>query len=278
MSTKPALVPIEEMAPLLRIKKKEVSLVPGMWVRIKRGRYNGDLAQVVDVDQITSGVAGIKFLPRIDLAPREKKKDRVGGRTLGSSMKPQAQPFNYDEVRKVYGRSSVRQGVQGSYIFDGDEFIDGFCIKDVKIALIETEDVKPTLEEISKFSGDDQTASKIDLSTIADANRSTTASGLVPGDKVEVHEGEQTGLYGLVVTVTPEVIAIQAEGGEIHGQVIEVPARSVRKRFEVGEHVTILNGKNMHTSGMVVEMKGDVVTLMSDQGEREVGFGDTTFS
>jgi transcription elongation factor SPT5 len=72
------------------------------------------------------------------------------------------------------------------------------------------------------------------------------------------------------VTATPEVIAVKAEGGEIHGQVVEVPTRSVRKRFEIGEHVKVLSGKNKDASGMVVEVKGDVVTLMSDQGEQEV--------
>jgi transcription elongation factor SPT5 len=85
-----------------------------------------------------------------------------------------------------------------------------------------------------------------------------------------VYEGEQTGLYGTIETVTPEVIAIRAEGGDIHGQIVDVPARSVRKRFDIGEHVKILAGKNADVSGMVVEVKGDVVTLMSDQGEQEV--------
>jgi transcription elongation factor SPT5 len=269
-----ALVPIEEMAPLLKIKKKEVNLTPGMWVRMKRGKHNGDLAQVVDVDQLTSGVAGIKFIPRIDLTPREKKKDRLANgkaAMTGAASKPPARLFQYDEVRKVYGRGAVRQGPQGGYIFDNDEFIDGFCIKDVKINTLLTEEVKPTLDEVSRFQGEDSSTSKIDLAAIADANKSLNASGLFPGDKVEVYEGEQTGLYGSVETVTPDIITIRAVGGEVHGQVIEVPARSVRKRFEVGEHVKILSGKNANASGMVVEVKGDVITIISDQREQEVG-------
>ena len=266
------LVPIEEMAPLLKIKKKEVNLTPGMWVRMRRGKYTGDLAQVVDVDQITSGVAGIKFIPRIDLTPREKKKDRSGNGKggLGSGARAPQRLFQYDEVRKIYGRTSVRQGAQGNYFFDNDEYIDGFCIKDVKIPTISPEDVKPTLEEISKFSGDDQSTANFDLSAIADANKYMTASVLFPGDKVEVYEGEQTGIYGTVETVSPDIISIRAEGGEIHGQTIEVPSKSVRKRFDVGEHVKVLGGKNANASGMVVEVKGDVVTLMSDQAEQEV--------
>jgi transcription elongation factor SPT5 len=271
MGTPPALIPIEEMAPLLKIKKKDIQLNPGMWVRFRRGKHTGDLAQVVDVDQITSGVAGIKFLPRIDLTPKEKRRDRLTGKSLGASVRPPARPFQVDEVRKIYGRSGARQGgAANSFIFDGDEYIDGFCYKDFKTNFLQTEDIKPTLEEISKFTGDDANPSKIDLSAIMDANKTTTASGLVPGDRVEVHEGEQTGLYGSVETVTPEIVAIKAEGGDVHGQTIEVPARSVRKRFEVGEHVTVINGKNADISGMVVEVQGDVVTLMSDQGEREV--------
>ncbi|WVO17410.1 transcription elongation factor SPT5 [Cryptococcus depauperatus] len=264
-----SLVPIEEMAPLLKMKKKDVNLAPGMWVRIKRGKYAGDLAQVVDVDQITSGVVGIKFLPRIDLTPREKRKERnTAGKPTG--VRPPARLFSYDEVRKIYGRQSVRQGVQGAYLFENDEYVDGFCIKDVKIPTLATEDINPTLEEISKFTGDDESAAKFDLSAIADANKNLSSSLLFPGDKVEVYEGEQTGLYGTVETVSSDVISINAEGGEVHGQVVEVPARSVRKRFDVGEHVKVLGGKHVDVSGMVVEVKGGIVTLMSDQGEQEI--------
>jgi transcription elongation factor SPT5 len=266
------LVPIEEMAPLLKLKQKDVNIRPDMWVRLKRGKYAGDLAQVIDVDQITSGVVAVKFIPRIDLTPRDKRKERnAGAKGAGStSFKPPQRLFNYDDVKKVYGRGAVKQGTGGSIFFDNDEFIDGFCIKDIKHTLITTEDVNPTLEEISRFTGDDQNTASHDLSEIAEANKNITAAILFPGDKVEVFEGEQNGLFGSIVTATPEVIAVKAEGGEIHGQVVEVPTRSVRKRFEIGEHVKVLSGKNKDASGMVVEVKGDVVTLMSDQGEQEV--------
>lgn len=271
MGTPPSLIPLEEMAPLLKMKKKDVQLTVGMWVRFKRGKHTGDLAQVVDVDQMTSGIVAVKFLPRIDLTPKEKRRDKLSGKALGANVRPPARPFQMDEVRKIYGRGAVKTGTSANtYFFDTDEYIDGFCYKDFKVNFLQTEDTKPTLEEISRFTGDEANPSKIDLSAIMDANKTTTASGLVPGDRVEVHEGEQTGLYGLIQTVTPDVITVKAEGGEIHGQTIEVPTRSVRKRFEVGEHVTVINGKNADTSGMVVEVQGDVVTLMSDQGEREV--------
>jgi transcription elongation factor SPT5 len=272
-----SLVPIEEMAPLLKIKKKEADLIKGMWVRMKRGKHAGDLAQVEDVDQITSGVVGIKFIPRIDLTPREKRRERLasGKAGLGPVAKPPQRLFAYDEVRKIYGRGAVKPGPQGTYIFDNDEYYQGFCMKDVKINLIATEDVKPTLEEISRFTGDDTNTAEINLSAIADANKNITAAILFPGDKVEVYEGEQSGIIGVVVTVTPDVIAVKAEANDegdqaIHGQIVEVPAKSVKKRFEIGEHVKVLSGRNVNASGMVVEVVKDVVTIMSDQGEQEV--------
>lgn len=272
ISHAPALVPIEEMAPLLKMRQKEVTFTPGMWVRMKRGKHAGDLAQVMDVDGITSNMVGIKYIPRIDLTPKEKRrKERaINGRPTGSGVRPPQRLFNPDDVKRIYGRGSVRQGNgHASFYFENDEYIEGFCQKDVKVQSISAEDVKPTLEEIARFTGDDQ-STEINLSAIAEANKNLSVSVLFPGDRVEVYEGEQAGLYGVVVTVSADVIAVQADGGELHGQTIEVPAKSVRKRFEVGEHVKILGGKNTGASGMVVTVTGDVVTIMSDQGEQEV--------
>lgn len=64
------LVPIEEMASLLTIKKQEITVTPGSWVRIRRGKYAGDLAQVVDLTETGEDV-GLRFVPRIDLTPRD---------------------------------------------------------------------------------------------------------------------------------------------------------------------------------------------------------------
>ncbi len=42
------LVPIEEMVDVVTIKRRHnmSTLVPGGWIRIKRGKYAGDLSQV----------------------------------------------------------------------------------------------------------------------------------------------------------------------------------------------------------------------------------------
>ncbi|KAH0015882.1 transcription elongation factor Spt5, partial [Aureobasidium melanogenum] len=48
MGTKPMMVPITEMPDLLRTRKSK-ALEPGMYVRVKRGKYAGDLAQIDEV-------------------------------------------------------------------------------------------------------------------------------------------------------------------------------------------------------------------------------------
>ena len=42
------LVPIEEMVSLMQIKKQDLKVSVGSWVHFKRGKYQGDLAQVLE--------------------------------------------------------------------------------------------------------------------------------------------------------------------------------------------------------------------------------------
>jgi transcription elongation factor SPT5 len=41
------VVPIDDMVACLRLKVKEKDVKEGAWVRVKRGKYGGDLAKVV---------------------------------------------------------------------------------------------------------------------------------------------------------------------------------------------------------------------------------------
>ncbi|CAD6961131.1 unnamed protein product, partial [Tilletia controversa] len=82
------LVPIEEMADLLKFTKIEHELKVGAWVRFKQGHHTGDLAQVIEVGENGEEVR-IKFVPRIDMNPSEQDytEDKRGvkrQRNLGS--------------------------------------------------------------------------------------------------------------------------------------------------------------------------------------------------
>ncbi|EMD36765.1 hypothetical protein CERSUDRAFT_137024 [Gelatoporia subvermispora B] len=273
------LVPIEEMASLLQIKKQDLTVTPGSWVRIKRGKYQGDLAQVMDITENGEEV-GLKFIPRIDLNPKDdgaleamgKRKKKGAPGTASFSMRPPQRFFNYEEVVKVYGRKGVSKRNQ-VYVFQNDTYKDGFIEKDFRLTALQLDNVNPTLDEITHFTrGRDgaENDSNVDLSIIADAARKAAISVLQPGDHVEVFEGEQTGVHGTVHAIEQDIVTIQPVGVDFDGQRIQLPARSVRKRFKPGDHVKVMAGKNADETGLVVSVADNVVTFLSDMSMQEV--------
>ncbi|CAL1710127.1 unnamed protein product [Somion occarium] len=271
------LVPIEEMASLLQIKKQDVTVTPGSWVRIKRPpKYQGDLAQVMDITENGEEV-GLKFIPRIDLNPKDeatvdgKKRKKPAGQT-SFSMRPPQRFFNYEEVVKVYGRKAVSKRNQ-VYVFQNDTYKDGFIEKDLRLTALQLENVNPTLDEITQFTrGQDGTEGdvNVDLSIIAEASRKAAIQVLQPGDHIEVFEGEQSGVHGTVHSIEQDVVTIQPVGVEFDGQRIQLPARSVRKRFKPGDHVKVMAGQNADETGLVVSVMDNVVTFLSDMSMQEV--------
>lgn len=270
-----ALVPIEEMASLLQIKKQDFNVSEGGWVRIKRGKYQGDLAQIVD-KHVNGEEVGLKFIPRIDFNPKDdaslegKKRKKVGN--SATSMRPPQNPFNYEEVAKVYGRKTVVKRGQ-DYVFAGDTYKDGFIEKDFKIANLQLEDINPTLDEIAQFTRNQEGETEgVDLSVIAEASRKAAVLVLQPGDHIEVFEGEQAGVHGVVESINQDVVTITAIGMDIDGQKVDVPARSVRKKFKAGDHVKVMTGQNADETGLVVNVADNIVTFLSDMSMNEVRF------
>ena len=269
------LVPIDEMSSLLQIKKQEITVTPGSWVRIRRGKYQGDLAQVMDMTENGEEV-GLKFIPRIDLNPKDDGaidgKKRKKGMPAATGVRPPQRFFNYEEVIKAYGRKMVAKRNQ-VYVFQNDTYKDGFIEKDYKLSGVVLEDVNPTLDEITRFArgadgGEGEHA--VDLSIIAEASRKAAISVLQPGDKVEVFEGEVAGVKGTVEAISQDIVTIRPKDLEVgDDQTIEVPARSVRKAFEAGDHVKVMSGKNADESGLVVSVSDNVVTFISDLSMQE---------
>ncbi|TFK75562.1 transcription elongation factor Spt5 [Pluteus cervinus] len=258
------LVPIEEMASPLQIKKQDITVTPGSWVRTRRGKYQGDLAQVVDVTENGEDV-GLRFIPRIDPNPTDdggvegsKKRKKTTG---PGNMRPPQRLFNYEEIIRAYERKL------------NETYKDGLIEKDFKLSALILEDVNPTLDEITQFTRKrDETEhdSMIDLLVIAEASRKAAIAVLQPGDHVEVFEGEQAGVHGVVDEINQDVVTITAIGVEIDGQKVELPARSVRKRFKPGDHVKVMTGQNADETGLVVSVTDNVVTFISDMTLQEV--------
>lgn len=275
-SQKMTLVPVKEMPDLLRVKKSE-ALNPGGWVRIKRGKYQGDLAQIEEIE--TNGLnATLRIVPRLDYgmnedahgAPADVKRKRGAAAT-----RPPQRLFSEAEAKKKHAKHlSSTSGLGGkSWSYLNDNYIDGFLIKDIRIQHLITTNVNPRLEEVTMFArGGDDGTSNLDLASLAETLRNSTAEGTYqPGDPVEVYRGEQQGLIGRTISTRGEIISLQVTEGDLAGQVIDAPVRTLRKRFREGDHVKVIGGSRYHNElGMVVNVKDDTVTLLSDMSMQEI--------
>ncbi|KAG2029715.1 hypothetical protein BDR03DRAFT_1018054 [Suillus americanus] len=235
------------MASLLQIKKQDLTVTPASWVRIKHGKYQGDLAQVMDITENGEDV-GLKFIPCIDLNPQDyanvdgQKHKKVAGNITGlTMMQPPQQFFNYEEVIRVHGRKQVSKQNQ-VYIFQNDTYKDGFIEKDFKLNALQLDNVNPTLDEITKFSrGQDG------------ANNENPVDLLIIGDsEVSRKAAIASGVYGVVDLINQDVVTVTAIGVDIDGQKVDVPACSVRKHFKPGDHVKVMTGQNADETGIVI--------------------------
>ncbi|KAI9042635.1 transcription elongation factor spt5 [Aspergillus affinis] len=277
--SKVILVPVREMPDLLRVQKSE-ELTPGGWVRIKRGKYMNDLAQIEEVE--TNGLAvTVRLVPRLDYGMNE---DTSGPMVDPKRKRPGANPavarppqrlFSEAEAKKKHGKFlSATSGLGGkSWNYLGETYVDGFMIKDMKVQHLITKNVNPRLEEVTMFArGSDDGTANLDLASLAETLKNSTAEdSYLPGDPVEVFRGEQQGLVGRTTSTRGDIVTLQVTDGVLRGQMIDAPVKSLRKRFREGDHVKVIGGSRYQDElGMVVQVKDDTVTLLSDMSMQEI--------
>lgn len=284
--SKMVLVPIGEMPDLLRVHKSK-RVEPGTYVRIKRGKYTGDLAQVIEVE--TNGLTvDVRVVPRLDYGQNEDnassatiigadgiKRKRPGFGKNSAISRPPPRLFNEHEARKRHGRhlmSSTRLG-EKRFTYLGDSYADGFLEKPFRIQHLQTENVNPTLEEVTRFTSEAEDGTEnLDLSAIAATLKvSNTHAQYLPGDMVEVYHGEQQGVIGKAISVHSDIVTLRVTEGELQGQTIEAPIRGLRKKFSEGDHVKVVGAsKYQDEVGMVVRIKDDRITILSDSNNQEL--------
>jgi transcription elongation factor SPT5 len=274
--TKMMLVELKDMPDLLRVTKTP-NLEPGAWVRLKKpAKHAGDLAQVLDVTE--NGLeARVRFIPRLDYGVRD---DALSTLTADGKRKRPGMPgprppqrlFSEVEARKRHPRHITGNPQTNTWTYMGEDFENGFQVKDIKIQQLEVNNVNPTLEEVTKFAGGSEDGTEnLDLKALAASLKSNAKVAYVPGDVIEVYEGEQQGVVGKAVNVQGDIVTLKVTEGDLKGQTIEVPNRGLRKRFRPGDHVKVIGGSRFRDEvGMVVKIVDDRVTLLTDQTNTEV--------
>ncbi|KAK4236659.1 hypothetical protein C8A03DRAFT_35421 [Achaetomium macrosporum] len=273
--SKMMLVEIKDMPDLLRVIKTP-SLEPGAWVRLKKpAKYAGDLAQVLDVTE--NGLeARVRFIPRLDYGVRDEtlSTPTADGKRKRPGMpgpRPPQRLFSEVEARKRHPRYIQGNPQTNTWTYMGEDFENGFQVKDILISQLEVKDVNPTLEEVTKFaSGSEDGTENLDLKALAASLKDSNVT-YAAGDVIEVFEGEQQGVVGKAISVQGDIITLEVTEGDLTGRKIEVPNRGIRKRFRPGDHVRVIGGSRFRDEvGMVVSIVDDRVTIVTDQTSQEV--------
>ncbi|MGH0148415.1 UNVERIFIED_CONTAM: hypothetical protein FKN15_014145 [Acipenser sinensis] len=93
------MVPIKEMTDVLKVVKEVTNLKPKSWVRLKRGLYKDDIAQV-DYVEPSQNTISLKMIPRIDydrIKARMSLKDWFAKRK--KFKRPPQRLFNDEKIR-----------------------------------------------------------------------------------------------------------------------------------------------------------------------------------
>jgi len=264
--SKMTLVPIKEMTDVLTIRGKEAEIKPGSWARVKRGKYAGDLCQIIEITESTDAVR-IKIIPRLEL----KKKGMMDDKKRKKMGRPPQKLFNPNDVDKSDHNLSKSKGY---WIYGSDMFNkDGYLEKEMKIVSLDTNNINPTLDEITKFTGGAIGENQMDLAELSITSGSAIASteDFFVGEHVEVTEGELINLHGIVKSVDNEIVSIiPADSEELDTGVLTFAANQLRKRFLEGDHVKVINGKHKDETGLVLKIVGSIITVLSDLTLKEI--------
>lgn len=109
---KQQMVPIIEMPDVLRVKS-QMNLKPNQWVRIKRGLYKDDIAQIDYVD-VGQNKVHLKLIPRIDYA-----KLRGALRLTSDDPEPPKRKKNYKPPIKLFNPEAIK-AIGGEISNNGD--------------------------------------------------------------------------------------------------------------------------------------------------------------
>lgn len=271
------IVPVSEYPDLLKqVKSSDVEIVPGIYIRITRGKYKGDLAIVDNLSENGLEVR-CKLVPRLDYGKNDEFTPE--GRRIKLKLRPIPQLFSEQEAR-TYDLDFLQPG-RGprSYIYRGEEFIEGFLYKDFKLQFIQTKDVHPSLEELDRFQTGATEDDGLDLAVVAASLKNSKSldgsrsSAFQPGDNVEIRRGEQAKTLGRVTGISlNEVTIIVTDAGDkqLVNQELTVTASDLRKVFSLGDHVKVVGGKHTDQTGLVIKIDGESVVLLSDQTREDV--------
>jgi transcription elongation factor SPT5 len=264
------IVPLAEMIAVFNFDKIEkIDLKAKQWVRIKTGEYQGDLAQVMLVEDQMNKIY-VRLIPRLSDTPVDKK-DKKAKLLKDKPRKKLFNPTYYDqsEIKQVSHPASV----ETVYNYNKMYFtLDGFLIKAVKAKSLDTEGDAPTIEELkifdfSKYKQEDSNIESL-ISTMEQADI-TQRKHFMKDDKVKIVKGNLINITGKVISHNNNIVSmvLDVEGLD---DIYEIPEAYVVKLFLPGDLVKIIRGNNIGKSGLIVRIEDDIAVIYSESTDSEL--------
>lgn len=261
---KQQMVPIKEMTDVMRVVKEQTGLKSKQWVRLKRGLYKDDIAQV-DYFDMAQNQVHLKLLPRIDYtrlrgalrttqseseAEKRKKKRR-----------PATKPFDPEAIRAIGGEVTA----DGDFlIFEGNRYSrKGFLYKNFTMSAVCVDGVKPSLAELERFEEQPEGVD-LELAEHKDGDKNAVAAhSFSAGDNVEVCEGELQNLQAKIISIDGAMITVMPKHDDLK-EALVFQANELVKYFKMGDHVKVLAGRYEGDTGLIVRVEAHRVVLISD--------------
>ncbi|KAK2956199.1 putative Transcription elongation factor SPT5 [Blattamonas nauphoetae] len=293
-NTPPVLVPASEMANMIdsggrNIISEEDRLLEeleiGNYVRVRRGLYKGDLAQVIGRDR-TRQVVVVRLLPRLDyihLQQRERDTQAKSARVEGAEdepAQPKRAPPRQPRIRPPAAffdpREALRMGLEvredqqrpGNFHLGSMVFENGLLKKAFKENWLDVRNVIPTQAELEVFF---RTTDEITDDFIAPPKRAVPADKLSKGEIIIVQAGDLRNIRGRVTQVMDEQVTMTPLDEGLTGDITLLFAQVV-KYFAEGDPVVVASGVDEGKEGIVVRFDLDEgrVVIATRLGDAEL--------
>lgn len=274
LSGKIQMVPLEEMPQVYQIDKAITNEIQKhQLVRIKNGLYIGDLALV---EQIDDQKVWLRLVPRVEPPVKEKPEDKKANNVKADKFKSrfirQTQRFFNPKLFPNVNKTQVKDlGSRHFYVYKNQFFRKGFLYKAFPTKQIETQNVKPTVEEAQKFasglSKNDGNDSSEDETKPEELIKKLFLDGgsvdIAKGDKIRIVKGDFTGITGSVVSLEEKQVLFKPNL-EGFNDIIKYDVANVVKFFEPGDDVRVIEGKYKGETGLVTKIDGGSAYISLD--------------
>ncbi|XP_074357445.1 protein RNA-directed DNA methylation 3-like isoform X2 [Apium graveolens] len=153
-STSPrGMVPVseKELSRLFNVRRSSSNISTGNWIRLKKGKYKGDLAQVMAVNG-SRKKATLKLIPRIDFqVVTQKILGGVGAKKTAVPAQKLISSSELEEFRPLIKNRRDRDTEEVFEILDGMMLKDGYLYKKVSLDSLRCCVVQPSEDDLLKF-------------------------------------------------------------------------------------------------------------------------------